>query len=105
MSLLEGHGKSLELNKYPSHIIPHPTRLYFVCFESIACIGVRSQTVEASMTWSGLAGAALVCVPSENFVHYVRVGVGSLDIHIEIEGAGEDETEHLITEVTIRRHP
>ncbi len=30
---------------------------------------------------------------------------GSLDIHIEIEGAGEDETEHLITEVTIRRHP
>ncbi len=30
------------------------------------------------MTWSGLAGAALVCVPSENFVHYVRVGVGSL---------------------------
>ncbi len=30
---------------------------------------------------------------------------GSLDITIEIEGAGEDETEHLITEVTISRRP
>ena len=28
---------------------------------------------------------------------------GSLNVHIEMEGAGEDETEHLITEVTISR--
>ena len=28
---------------------------------------------------------------------------GSLNVHIEMEGAGEDETEHLITEVIISR--